>query len=182
MKAVLDACVLYPTGLRGILIRCAAAGLFRPLWSDRILEEWARAARKAGPDAEAQARAEGAALAAAFPAARVAPAPGVEARLMLPDPADVHVLAAAIAAGADAIVTVNAADFPRQTLAAEGVARRDPDGFLWELWSHHPGPVAAAVEAERQAAEAGTGRPWPRRAFLRRLGLNRLARAMDAQP
>jgi predicted nucleic acid-binding protein len=178
MKAVLDACVLYPNGLRGILLRSAAAGLFTPLWSDRILEEWARATRKLGPGAEAQARAEAAAAMAAFPAARVPPAPGAEARLVLPDPADVHVLAIAIAAGADAIVTVNRADFPTGTLAGEGIARRDPDGFLWELWSGAPDAVAAAVEAERAAAEAGTGRPWDRRAFLKRLGLHRLARAM----
>jgi predicted nucleic acid-binding protein len=178
MKAVLDACVLYTTGLRGILLGGAAAGLFRPLWSARILEEWARAARKLGPGAEAQARAEIAAVTAAFPAAMVPPAPGIEARLHLPDAADIHVLAVAVAAGADAIVTRNAADFPRGVLAGEGIARRDPDGFLWELWSAAPAAVAAAVEAERAAAEAATGRAWPRRAFLKRLGLPRLARAM----
>ncbi|MEY3307771.1 MAG: hypothetical protein RLZZ413_1809, partial [Pseudomonadota bacterium] len=48
MKIVLDACVLYPTVLREILIGVARAGLYTPLWSDRILEEWARATRKLG--------------------------------------------------------------------------------------------------------------------------------------
>jgi hypothetical protein len=54
-------------------------------------------------------------------------------------------------AGPDAIVTWNAADFPRGVLAAEGIARRDPDGLLWELWSHEP-QVVAAVEGVRAEA------------------------------
>jgi predicted nucleic acid-binding protein len=179
-RVLLDACVLVPTGLRGILLGVAGAGLFRPLWSDRILEEWARAVRRQGPGAEAEARAAAALAAAAHPGARVPPAPGIEARLHLPDENDIHVLAAAIAGHADAILTFNAADFPRGTLAGEGIARRDPDGFLWEMWSHHPDAVAAAVEAERGAAERATGRDWPLRAFLRRAGLPRLGKAMTA--
>ena len=100
MKALLDACVLYPTVLREILIGAARAGLYTPLWSDRILGEWARAVVKLGPGAELVAQAEIAALKAAFPAAVVAPREGLASRLWLPDPDDVHVLAAAIAGGA----------------------------------------------------------------------------------
>jgi len=58
MKLLLDACVLYPTVLREILIGCARAGLYTPLWSARILEEWARATVKLGPQAEVFARGE----------------------------------------------------------------------------------------------------------------------------
>ena len=39
MKAVLDACVLYPTILREILQAAAEAGLYQPVFSDRILRE-----------------------------------------------------------------------------------------------------------------------------------------------
>jgi len=46
MRVVLDACVLYPPVLREILLGAASAGLYDPLWSERILEEWARATRK----------------------------------------------------------------------------------------------------------------------------------------
>jgi len=151
MKVVLDACVLYPTVLREVLIGVARAGLFVPLWSDRILEEWARATRRLG----------------------------IEARLTLPDDNDRHVLAVAIAAGADAILTFNAADFPRHVLAAEGLARRDPDGFLWELWSHHPAAVSGVVEAVRTEAERLSGRPQPLRTLLKRARLPRLGKAMD---
>lgn len=178
MKALLDACVLYPTVLRQILIGVAQAGLYAPLWSDRILAEWARAVVKLGPAAERIARAEIAALRAAFPAAAVAPHAGLEARLWLPDPADVHVLAAAIAGGAEVIVTFNAADFPRGILAEEGLARADPDRFLLELWRRDPGAVAAVAEAVRAEAERLSGEPQPMRALLKRAGLPRLGRAL----
>jgi len=180
VKAVLDACVLYPTVLRELLQGAGAAGLYQPVFSDRILREWVLATAKLGPDAPAIAAAEAAGLQAAFPRGLVRAAPDIEARLILPDPGDVHVLATAIASGADAIVTFNAADFPGHVLAAEGIARRDPDGFLWELQSRHPEPMARIVEAVRAKAEAISGQPVPLRALLKRARLYRLGRALGA--
>ncbi|MDP2739983.1 MAG: PIN domain-containing protein [Pseudorhodobacter sp.] len=179
MRVVLDACVLYPPILREILLGAASAGLYTPLWSARILEEWARATVKLGPAAEAQARTEVALTRAAFPKASLAPAPGIERRLQLPDDNDTHVLAVAIAGSADAILTYNAADFPRHVLAAEGLARRDPDGFLWELWSRHPDAMAQVLETVRAKAEALAGQPQGLPALLRRVRLNRLAKAVQ---
>jgi hypothetical protein len=179
MKALLDACVLYPTVLREILIGAARAGLYTPLWSDRILEEWARATVKLGPGAEDIARGEIAVLRAEFPGASVAPKAGLEARLHLPDLADIHVLAAAIAGGADVIVTSNAQDFPRQLLAEEGLSRMDPDEFLRALHAAEPLRVAAAVEAVRAKAEALSGEPQPVRALLKRARLPRLGKLLD---
>ncbi|TAG10321.1 MAG: PIN domain-containing protein [Rhodobacterales bacterium] len=124
MKAVLDACVLYPTVLREILQGAAAAGLYDPVFSERILREWVLATAKLGADAPATAVGEAATLRAAFPRALTRERPEIEARLLLPDPNDVHVLATAIASGADAIVTFNAQDFPGHVLAAEGIARK----------------------------------------------------------
>ncbi|MBV0911591.1 RSP_2648 family PIN domain-containing protein [Anianabacter salinae] len=178
MKALLDACVLYPTVMREVLIACAARGLFTPLWSARILEEWARAARKLGPGGEAQARGEIALLARDWPAAAVPPSPGTEQRLWLPDPADVHVLAAAIAGSADVLVTSNAQDFPRQTLADEGLQRMDPDQFLRALHTAHPEAVAEAVEAVRRTAERLSGQPWETRALLKKARLPRLGKML----
>ncbi len=178
MKAVLDACVLYPTVLREILIGVAKAGLYTPLWSGRILEEWARATRKIGPQAEGQARTEVALLTAGFPKANVAAQPGLEARLHLPDDNDIHVLAVAIAGSADAIITFNARDFPRHTLASEGIARRDPDGFLWEMWSHNPASVEDVVTSVHATAERLSGMALLPRSFLKKAGLPRLAKAI----
>ena len=178
MKAVLDACVLYPTVLREILQGAGAAGLYQPVFSDRILREWVLATAKLGPDAPVFAAAEAATLRAIFPRAVIREHPEIEARLHLPDANDVHVLATAIASGADAIVTFNAQDFPGHTLAAEGVSRRDPDGFLWELHSHHPETFAGIVETVRAKAEAILGQPVALKGLLKRSRLHRLGKAL----
>ena len=180
MKAVLDACVLYPTVLREILQGAAAAGLYQPVFSDRILREWVLATAKLGPAAPAIAEGEAASLRAVFPRALVRDHPEIEARLVLPDPNDVHVLATAIASGADAIVTFNAQDFPGHILAAEGITRRDPDGFLWELQSRHPEAMAGIVEAVRARAEAISGQPVALKGLMKRAKLYRLGKALEA--
>ena len=178
MKAVLDACVLYPTVLREILQGAGAAGLYQPVFSDRILREWVLATAKLGPEAPVIAEGEAVALRAAFPRGLERAHPEIEARLILPDPNDRHVLASAIASGADAIVTFNAQDFPGHVLAAEGISRRDPDGFLWELQSRHPDVMAQIVEAVRAKAEAISGQPVPLKGLMKRARLYRLGKAL----
>ena len=178
MKAVLDACVIYPSVLREILVGAAAAGLYQPLWSERILGEWARAVAKLGPVADAQATAEAVLMRRDFPAAMVRAQPGIAARLMLPDPDDVHVLAVAIGGHADAIITFNAADFPRHLLAEGGIARRDPDGFLWELQSHHPEVMAGILRDVVNKASRIDGAPVSLKGLLKRAKLPRLAKAV----
>lgn len=180
MKAVLDACVLYPTVLREILQGAGEAGMFQPVVSDRILREWVLATAKLGPEAPVIAAGEAAVFRAAFPRGMVRDHPEIEARLVLPDPNDRHVLASAIASGADAIVTFNAQDFPGHVLAAEGIARRDPDGFLWELQSRHPDAMARIVEGVRAKAEAISGQAVTLKALLKRARLYRLAKSMGA--
>ena len=177
MKIVLDACVLYPNVMRELLLGAAATGAYQPLWSDRILEEWARAAEKLGPLGAAQARGEIALLRAAWPGAELPPAPGIEARLWLPDPADLHVLAVAVSGSADAILTMNAKDFPRGTLAEEGVERLDPDGFLVTAWQADPDWIAAV--AEKVLAEARRGdASWQMRALMKKARLPRLGKLL----
>ena len=179
-KVLLDACVLYPTVMREVLLNVAAKGLFTPLWSERILEEWARAARKIGPTGEVQARAEVALIKVSWPNASIKPHAGLQARLYLPDENDIHVLAAAIAGHADEIVTMNASDFPQNTLREEGLERRDPDGFLWELASHHSDLVGDACEQVRLTAERLSGQPWDMRKLMKKARLPRLGKALSS--
>ncbi len=178
IRAVLDACVLYPPVLRGLLLGADLAGLYQAQWSDRIIEEWLRATWKLGAEAEVGARLEAALVTAAHPRASIPAAPQIEARLVLPDDNDRHVLAVAIAGSSDAIITLNAQDFPRGLLAGEGVARRDPDGFLWELFSHHPDAMGQVVAQVQARAESMAGAPVTLKALLKRAGCPRLARAM----
>ncbi|WP_417723690.1 RSP_2648 family PIN domain-containing protein [Salipiger sp.] len=181
MKALLDTCVIYPTVMREVLLGCAGAGLFTPLWSARILEEWALAARKLGPMGEAQARGEIAQVRAAWPRAEVVWAPSLEARLWLPDAADQHVLAAAIAGSADLIVTENAKDFPRGILAEEGLSRVDADGFLRGLHEANPGVVGDVCAAVLAEARRLSGEDWTLRALMKKARLPRLGKALEAR-
>nr|WP_280739637.1 PIN domain-containing protein [Mameliella alba] len=175
---MLDTCVLYPTVMREVLLGAARAGLYTPLWSERILEEWARAARKLGPEGEAQARAEIALVRAAWPRAEVTYPPSLEKRLWLPDANDTHVLAAAIAGHADVIVTMNASDFPRNVLAEEGLSRADPDGFLLGFHQAQPEIMAQVGETVRAEAERLSGEAWTMRALMKKARLPRLGKAL----
>ena len=179
MKAVLDACVLYPTVLREILTDVAGAGLFQPVWSQRILDEWRRAATRQNLDAGVEI----ALTEARFPQAMTAA--DADARgLDLPDPADRHVVEAALAAGADRIVTANLRDFPRGALASVGLSAIHPDEFLRDLFLHAPGPILAAIAAAGARARAAGG-AMTRRELMRRARLPRLAKAigrLDAGP
>lgn len=178
MKVLLDACVLFPTVMREMCLGAARGGAFEPVWSARILEEWARAARKIGPTGEAQARAEVALLRAAWPKAETGVQPRLEARLWLPDPADIHVLAAAVSSSSDMILTLNAKDFPRQILAEEGLERRDPDGFLHGLWQCDPQMMADVAAQVLDEARRLSGEEWQMRALLKKARLPRLAKAL----
>lgn len=180
MKAVLDACVLFPTVLREILLGVAARGLYQPVWSERILCEWVRATAKLGEVAAVEAEAQATLVRLAFPQAMTRAQPNIEARLLLPDPADVHVLAVAIAAQADAIITFNAQDFPRPVLADEGLIRLDPDQLLCQLHAQHPGEVAQVVADVHATAERMLGEVIPLKSLMKRAQLRRLGKAMQA--
>lgn len=180
MRVLLDACVLFPTVMREMLLGVAATGAYQPRWSERILEEWALAARKIGPQGEALARGEVAMVNAHFPTASVKPAPGLEARLWLPDDNDIHVLAAAISGHADVIVTNNAKDFPRGILAEEGVSRADPDLFLLGHFEAAPELVAEVGENVLAEARRLSGDEWTLRALMKKARLPRLGKALSS--
>ena len=179
MKAVLDTCVIYPTVMRQMLLGVAREGVFTPLWSARIIGEWQRAAEKLGPAGVAQAGAEAALLKAEWPEAEVSWPQSLEARLWLPDKADLHVLAAAIAGSADMILTVNAKDFPRNILAEEGLSRADPDTFLMGVFEAQPDLVERVGAAVLQDARRLSGEDWEMRALMKKARLPRLGKALS---
>ncbi|SMR72081.1 PIN domain-containing protein [Aliiroseovarius halocynthiae] len=182
MKVLIDACVLYPTVMREMVLGAAKLGLFTPLWSPRILEEWARAAARFGPDQETFARGEIALLNANWPKASIRPHDGVEARLWLPDQNDIHVLAAAISGGADVLLTLNNADFPRHTLAEEGLRRESPDLFLRGFVDSHPADmVMLADRVLDEAIRLSGDDSWTLRKLMKKARLPRLGKALENQ-
>lgn len=178
MRVLIDACVLYPTVMREIVMAVAAQGLFTPLWSPRILEEWARAAARLGEADALIARGEIAVLRAAWPRAEVTPDDTLARTLWLPDPDDVHVLAAAISGRAKIILTLNLRDFPTARLAEHDLTAVHPDAFLRGLHDSAPAKVAEAAEGVRLTAERLSNEPQPMRRLLKKARLPRLAKAL----
>lgn len=175
--ALLDACVLAPLLLREALFAVAREGLIAPRWSDRIEEEWRRAAAKEARGlSEAMIEGDLALARAAFPGALVEGWEAHEGPLSLPDWEDRHVLAAAIAAGASLLVTDNLRDFPRRVLAEHRIRPVGGDALLAELAANSPQAMARALQRLRAAAppEAlADGLPM----LLKRGRLPRLAKA-----
>jgi predicted nucleic acid-binding protein len=146
--ALLDACVLYPVGLRDTLLSVAQAGAFRPLWSAQIIAE-TRAAIVRSVTHIDPARIDRmlADMQVAFPDATVS---GYERLVgdMANHPSDRHVLAAAVRGRATVIVTWNVRHFPRRACAPHGVCVQTPDQFLTGLWGDAPEAVLEALEKQ----------------------------------
>ncbi len=106
---VLDACVLVPQSLCDLLLRLAEEPrLYRPVWTEEIMDEAHRALTQRIPKKWPKASADRwrAAITLAFPEASVSPSTALIAKVTN-HPGDRHVLAAAIEAGAQEIVTSN---------------------------------------------------------------------------
>ncbi len=112
--AFLDTCVLYPAYLCDTLLRLAEASAYRPLWSAQVLAELRRNLIDRGIPAERVDR-RIAHMARSFPDALVE---GYESLIdgMTNDSKDRHVLAAAVRANAEVLVTFNMSDFPEPAL------------------------------------------------------------------
>lgn len=142
MRVFLDACVLYPPLVRALLLGAARAGLFQPLWSERVLDEWLISAVRNSAAREAEIVAERRLMTERFPHAQIDDAEEI-ALPPLPDPADAHVLCAAIAGRADLLLTFNLRDFPKRLLSEFRLSPRAPDSLLWELLSGPDGQILA---------------------------------------
>ncbi len=179
MKVLIDACVLFPTVLRELVLDYAGTGAFQPLWSERILEEWRRAAARRSDHDGMIAESEIALVKARFPNALVTVSPETEARLSLPDPDDIHVLAAAVDNGSGELLTLNLKDFPTRALSAEGIIRRDPDTFLLEAYHAEPTAIEDIVAGVLARAASHGIDTSNQRKLLKKARLPRLAKAME---
>ena len=150
-KVVLDANVLYPFSLRDTLLRLAERELYVLAWSERILDEVSRNLVEDGRADEVTAARLQAAMRSAFPEALIdARAIAATEPAMTNDPGDRHVLATAVVAGAEGIVTFNARHLPAAALAPFGKQQVDPDDFLCTLLDLD-GPSVADTILEQAA-------------------------------
>ena len=130
---VYDANVLYPNTLRDLLIRISQAGLVQAKWTNEILDEMLRALSRNRPDIppdkldrlrQLMNQAVRDCLVSGYE-------PLIEG-LKLPDPTDRHVLAAAIRAGTQVIVTSNLKHFQ---LPPSGSGMSRPSRPMISCWT-----------------------------------------------
>ncbi|ROP74358.1 PIN domain-containing protein [Curtobacterium sp. PhB115] len=141
--AFFDACTIYGITLSDLLLRLADEGVFRPLWSDEVLDEVRRNAVDGGIDAAGIDR-RLAMMRTYFPDALVTGHDDLVDGLTC-DPKDRHVLAAAVRGSADVLVTFNLRDFPPSSLAALDVEAVHPDEFLLDQLDLYPGAVTRVL-------------------------------------
>ena len=149
---VYDACVLFPAPLRDLLMRLAVVGLFRARWSAQIHEEWLRSLLEKRPElTRAQLeRTRDLMNTSVLDSLVTGHEPLIEA-IVLPDPDDRHVVAAAIRCGANAIVTYNLKDFPEAALQPLGIEAQHPDDFVLCQIDLGPAVVLRALREQRAA-------------------------------
>ena len=150
--ALYDACVLYPSPLRDLLIRLAQKGLCRARWTNEILDECFRAIHANRPDIP-QARLERTRQ-LMNEAVRDCLVEGYEelvGSFDLPDPKDRHVLAAAVRGGAQTIVTFNLKHFPDGALRRYDIEAQHPDDFVINQIHLNPAAVLGTVQEQAQA-------------------------------
>lgn len=148
--AVLDANVLYPALLRDVLLSLADADLYSAKWSAHIRNEWTRSLLRDRPGLEDRVAAAAQAMEDAIPDCLVSGYEHLIEGLKLPDPDDRHVLAAAIAGHADAIVTWNEKDFPREILDPFGIEVQTPDEFVLNQLMLEKVTALAALKCMRE--------------------------------
>jgi predicted nucleic acid-binding protein len=159
-SAVLDACVLVPVSLCDLLLRLAEEpAMYRPLWSEQILAEMVRAMRSKLHRTAAEAAWRREQMVAAFPEAMVPiPQELLKAVECLPDEDDRHVVAAAIMARANAVITKNTKHFPKRCLEPFGILCQTADEFL--VHQFHLGPQLVLDKLDDQGAGISKDRSY----------------------
>jgi len=144
-----DACVLYPAPLRDFLLRLATTRLFAAKWTEKIHEEWTANLLATRPELEQQIARTRQLMDDAVPDCLVTGFEPLMQGLNLPDAGDRHVLAAAIRASAQIIVTFNLKDFPETVLEPYGVEALHPAVFAECQFDLHKGAVIGAAKRHR---------------------------------
>jgi predicted nucleic acid-binding protein len=159
-SAVLDACVLVPAALCDFLLRLAEEpAMYRPFWSETILSEMAHAMERKLKRTTKETLHKRQEMGKAFPEAMVTVPESLTRSLVgIPDEGDRPVLAAAIMAHANVVVTQNTKHFPREYLEEYGILCHTADDFL--IHQYHLGGQLLLDKLDDQAAGISRSRAY----------------------
>jgi len=179
---VLDACIMMSGLLRPLLLNLAEMGLFKPLWTDKIGQEWQRNAARLWPIDPALLKDEWQCMQAQFPSANMGDVTEFETALKHTDRKDKHVAATGIAAvlaqlgNPVSVLTWNIKDFSRSELRRQQLGLIDPDRLLSQWWPTERRALINALDITvAELVTSGRRQPEPMLSLLRRDRLFRLA-------
>ncbi len=176
-SVIYDACVLYPFHLRDLLIRVGQAGLVHARWTNAILDECFTSITANRPELREPLLRTRQLMNASIRDVLVEDYEELISGLTLPDPDDRPILAAAIKAGAQVIVTFNLKDFPASILDRYGMEAQHPDAFVTNLLDLDARAVAVVIEAMNLDLQSTPGIPFVLNA-LDRTGLHSTAQEL----
>ncbi len=180
---VYDAAALYPNAQRDLLIRIARHGLVQAKWTHQILDEMLAARQRRNPDvAPANLERLRDLMNSSLADCLVTGYEPLIDGLKLPDPDDRHVLAAAIKAAAQVIVTTNLKDFPASTLSDWSIEAKSPDDFVVDQVNIDDRIVFSCVQEIANARQRSPQTAQDVLAELENVGLVRSVAALRSPP
>ena len=145
-----DTNALVPAALRDILIEAALDDLISVFWSPQVITELRRVLLRRPQAVAPRIDSMLAAMTSTLPSASVNPQP-LDLLGTLPDPADVPILRAAIAADCSVLLTFNLKDFPASELRLDSdrLEPMHPDAFVVHMLTTHPTAMLAIIQRIR---------------------------------
>jgi hypothetical protein len=175
-----DACVLYQAPVRDLVIELGLADLYRAKWTDRIHDEWIGSLIRNRPDISRERLEKTRQLInESIEDCLVTGYERLVQTLTLPDTDDCHVLAAAIKAHAQIIVTNNIKDFPGDYLDSFGIEAQHPDTFFLNQSDLQQSTFLAAVKRIRLSLKRPAKTPSEYLDILRRSELAKTAEFLE---
>ena len=147
---IYDACILYSAPLRDLFMRLALTDLYQAKWTKDIHKEWIASLLKKRPDlTKERLEKTREKMDMHVRDCLVEGYNDLIESIILPDPNDRHVLAAAICTKAQFIVTYNLSDFPSKVTKKYGIEAQHPDLFLRHLLDLAPSMVMRTIQETR---------------------------------
>ena len=147
MRVFVDTNVLFPFSVMDLMLALTEDSVHEIVWTERLLSEWERVIVREQRRSVESAASVTRAIRQFFADCEIPEADYAHLVGNMPgeDPDDRHHAAAAVAAGAGALITWNLDDFPAQELAGRGLRILDPDSYLCALHSELPLEISETV-------------------------------------